>query len=87
MIECNWVTQNLRLILVGQNRIEENTSVDCLVKATQFIQLQHSEVSGYLPGGQFHSHSEVREYELHDNMNMQFSALDKTVSNYKFAGI
>jgi len=39
MIECNWVTQNLRLILVGQNRIEENTSVDCLVKATQFIQL------------------------------------------------
>ena len=27
MMECNWVTQNLRLFLLVQNGIEENTSV------------------------------------------------------------
>ena len=74
MIECNWVAQNLRLILLGQGRIEENTSVWLLGQG----QPVHSaaEVAGYLPGGQFHhTHgaSEFREYELRDSKNLQYS--------------
>ena len=90
MIECNWVTQNLRLILLGQNRIGENTSVWLLRQGRPV----HSAVifwNCWIPTGWTvplrHGASEVHEYELHDNMNMQFSALDKTASNYKFAGI
>jgi len=90
MIECNWVTRKLRLILVGQNRIEENTSVWLLGQGHPV----HSAVtfwSFWIPTGWTvpftHGANEVREYELHDNMNMQFSASGKTVGSYKFAGI
>ena len=90
MIECNCVTQNLRLILLGQNRIEENMSVWLLGQGHPV----HSAVifwSCWIPtewtAPLTHGASEVHEYELHGNMNMQFSALDKAVSNCNLAGI
>jgi hypothetical protein len=83
MIECNWVTQNWRFILLVQNGIEENTSVWLRGQGHPV----HSAVifwSCWIPTGWSvtltHGASDIREYELHDNMNTQFSALDKAVS-------